>query len=220
MSTIKNISVSITIPTLKTEKEVKKQMIAASHVSPDCEVIASCIKQSAAKNRNWCIDNAKGDIIIMMDDDITGFFPGWCDILIDALFFHKEFSIVSARPKHADGGYCPILGDSSNQQKIGEYQKCIHTPATQLNICGSACVAFWRDCGIRFDEEYQGATYEDSDFCMQMNKKHPDKQIVFANKCDIIHNEEKKGRGDGVTSKNNYWKHNHEYFAKKWGIRI
>jgi len=218
---MKNIAVSICIPTLKTEKEVRQQMDDIHKTPPSCdyEVIASCTKQSAAKNRNWCIDNAEGDVVIMLDDDITGFYPGWADILIDALFFNVANSIVSARPKKPDGSWCAILGDSGKPPNDEEFQKCIHTDQTKLNICGSACMAFWRGCGVSFDEAYLGATYEDSDFCMQMNKQYPNKQIVFANRCNIIHTEEKKGRGSGP-NKNNYWKHNHDYFAEKWGVRI
>ena len=99
----------------------------------------------------------------------------------------------------------------------GIFQKCIHTTATGLNICGSACIAFWREGCPRFDEEYLGATYEDSDFCMQMREKYPEKMIVFANDCEVIHTEEKKGRG---VKSNEYWRHNHEYFARKWSVRI
>lgn len=214
-----DVTVSVCIPTLKPIKEIQKQ-IDDIKVNTDClEVIASCIKQSAAKNRNWCIDNAKGDIIIMCDDDISHYFVGWADILVDALFLNSNYSIVSARPIHADGGYCPILGDSGDSTRTEEMQRCIHTPETMLNICGSATIAFWRNCGVRFDEEYQGATYEDSDFCMQMKQKYPDKDIVFANKCAIVHNEERKGRSSSA-GKRDYWLHNHNYFAEKWGIRI
>ena len=199
------------------EKQI--QEIMENPPSGEYEVIASCIKQSAAKNRNWVVDNAKGDIIIMIDDDITGFYPGGADILVDGLFFDNSISILSARPLRPSGGWSPILGDSSQPPKPAEYQKCIHTPQTGLNICGSATIAFWRDGCPRFDEEYQGATYEDSDFCMQMNKKYPDKIVAFANKCNIIHNEERKGRDNG-DGKRGYWRHNHDLFAKKWDIRI
>jgi glycosyltransferase involved in cell wall biosynthesis len=222
MSTTKNtFKVTIGIPTLKTEKEVRAQIDEIHKFPPSCdyEVIASYIKQSAAKNRNWIIDNAKGDIVIQCDDDITGYFPGWADILVDALFFDNTISIISARPLSPSGGRAPILGDCNNPISDMEFTKCIHTEKTGLNVCGSATIAFWRECGVRFDEAYLGCTYEDTDFCMSMNKKYPKKQIVFANRCTIVHNEEKKGRGSSE-GKRDYWQHNHNYFADKWGIRI
>jgi glycosyltransferase involved in cell wall biosynthesis len=221
MMSTKSIKVSIAIPTLKDPKKIQGQIYEINKYPPSCdyEVIASCINQSAAKNRNWCIDSATGDIIIMCDDDITGYFPGWADLLIDSLFFNSNFSIASARPLKPNGGLAPILGDNSQAPESVEYQKCIHTTETGLNICGSATIAFWRKGCPMFDENYVGATYEDSDFCMSMKQKYPEKDIIFVNKCNIIHNEERKGRGPKAGDRT-WWRHNHDYFANKWGVRI
>jgi glycosyltransferase involved in cell wall biosynthesis len=210
------ISVTIGIPTLKTEKEIAAQIREIKANPPSCEyeVIASCIKQSAAKNRNWIIDNAKGDIILMVDDDIKSFYPGWCDILVDALFFNDSFSVVSARPLKEDGSLAPTLGDNSNTQKTGEFQKCIHTDKTGLNVCCSSAIAFWKKQCVRFDENYKAAVWEDFDWCLEMKKVYPNKYIVFANECNPVHLNAMQGRtGDDVR-----W--NYEYCKKKWSLNI
>lgn len=161
------LSVTIGIPTLKTRKEVQKQINEINTFPPSCkyEVIASCIKQSAAKNRNWIIDNAKYDIVIELDDDITSFFPGWADILVDALFFN-DFLVVSGRPFKSDGTLAATLGDCNNKDISQEFQKCIHTQDTGLNVCCSSCIAFWKKDAVRFDENYRHVASCSRSFCL------------------------------------------------------
>jgi glycosyltransferase involved in cell wall biosynthesis len=219
MPSIKSTSklkVTIAIPTLKSEKEIRKQ-IDEIHTNPpscDYEVIASCIKQSAAKNRNWCIDNADGDIVIMIDDDITGFYPGWADVLIDGLFLNPDFSVVSARPLKEDGALAPTLGDCGNAVKVDEFQKCIHTEKTGLNVCCSSSISFWKNQCVRFDENYKAAVWEDFDWCLEMKKKYPDKDIVFANQCNPVHLNAMQGR----TGADIEW--NYKYCCEKWGLNF
>jgi glycosyltransferase involved in cell wall biosynthesis len=74
--------ISICIATNK--KDVQKQIddIKSTITHKDVEVFASCQDGFPALNRNYCLDKAKGDIIIMLDDDISGFFKGWDKVLI------------------------------------------------------------------------------------------------------------------------------------------
>jgi hypothetical protein len=205
--------ITIGIPTLKDRAEIQKQIDEINCYPPDCEyeVIASCIKQSAAKNRNWVIDNAKYDKIIMIDDDITGFYDGWYKPLVGNL---DKYSIVSARPIDKNGKIAPTLGDCSNKEVCGLYQVCIHTEKTGLNVCCSSCIAFKTSSGVRFDENYKAAVWEDFDFCLEMKKQHPDKDIVFANKCNVVHLNAMQGRtSDDI-------RFNHKYCKEKWGIEI
>jgi GT2 family glycosyltransferase len=215
-----NYSVSLGIPTMKSPSSLTAMRDnILKYIDCIDEVYFSCVPQSAAKNRNMCIDNTKSDILIMADDDIVFNIEGWATMLCEALVENKDFSIVSARPVHADGSDCPTLGDCGSPRREGKYQTCLHTEKTGLNVVGSACICFWRDCGVRFDEEYIGACYEDTDFSMSMNVAFPERHIAFVNKCNIIHNEERKGRGSSA-GKRDYWRHNHDYFAEKWGVRI
>ena len=72
---------------------------------------------------------------------------------------------------------------------------------------------------LRFDEGYVGATYEDSDFCMQHLEAFPEKPIMICNKLRLIHKMEAKGRGSEAKSRD-YWAYNRQMFANKWGIKI
>jgi len=211
--------ISIVIPTMKSVEEIeplKKQIIEKTSKEESYYLFASCKPQSAAKNRNDCIDAAKDGIIIMLDDDIQGFYPGWVAALVTPLLERPDkYSIVAARTMTASGSRCPQLGDNNQLDLSAPYVKAIHTDETQLNIVGSACIAFVKD-STRFNEGYWGATYEDSDFCMEINKKYPNKQIIINNACKLIHNMEAKGRG----SNRENWIHNKILFTRIWGWEI
>jgi glycosyltransferase involved in cell wall biosynthesis len=212
--------ISITIPTLKTKEQLKSliQEITNNTHDVEYELIYSCIQQSAAKNRNWCIDNSKGDIIIQMDDDMTGFYEGWCSSLIKPLIDTPEkYSIVASRLLDKNKNIGPMLGDGNNKLNINEpYVKAIHTKETGLNLVCSACIAFKR-CNVRFCEDFLGATYEDSYFAFEMNKAFPDKIVIINNLCKLIHLGESKGRQVGGV---NAWAHNRKLFHKLTGIYI
>lgn len=219
-------TVSITIPTLKTYDQLKTQIdnikIHTREIE-NLEIYAACFKQSAAKNRNTCINNSEGDIIIMIDDDIQITKNGWCTELIKPLIMNPEkYSITSARCLDKNGKVAGLLGDCGSPIKKGEYQTCIHTPHTGLQLVASACIAFTRKDAIAikdsvnlpFDENYVAAVYEDSDYCQQMRQVFPEKDIIFVNNCDPIHLNNCIGRTSDDIRKNQ------KYFNKKWGTNI
>ena len=183
------INKTICIPTL--EKNADKQIkdIKDNLYYKDVEVFASCINQSAAKNRNHCLDKAIGDIIIMLDDDITGFFPGWDKALIKPLE-DNSVSIVAARLTKIDGANAPMM-----------YQ------GTKFNIVPAGCIAF-RKTGVRFDEGY-GVGFEDTDFCLQMEQAFPNKHTIINEDCRLIHSRIIDRRKDSYKSR--------RYFFNKWG---
>lgn len=207
------ITISVTIPTLKSRDQIQpliEELLRNVDITR-MEVIASCIKQSAAHNRNWCIDNAKGKYVIMVDDDMTGFYPGWVDDLLKPLMEAPEkFNVVSARLLTKDKKQGPQLG-GDNYIPTQDIQVCMH-PVVNNIVC-SAAIAFIKEDGIRFDvENFQFACYEDTDFCMSYMKKFPQRNVVINNRCKLIHLGESKGR--------NTWQQNKDNFAKKWGIKI
>lgn len=210
--------ISVVIPSVKTESDLKIQIEELKdNAIHKLQVVSVCKEQSAAKNRNECIECSIYDLIIMMDDDIKGFYRGWDNFLITPLLlFSDMYSIAAARLIDNGGNRSPQLGDCNHWDNSSDYVRAVHTKETKLNITGSSCIAFYKD-DLRFDENYLGATYEDADFCMQMNKRYPDKEIIINNTCKLIHDNEGKGRRTGS---NNYWAHNKKYFAEKWGIEI
>lgn len=183
------MKISICIPTIK--KEINKQLEdIKKYISSDAEIFASSQDVPVAVNRNYCLDKAKGDIIIMVDDDITGFFPNWDKILIKPLE-DNSVSIVSARLINSDGTPAPMMYDGQPQYKI----------------VPTACIAF-RKTEMRFDERFI-RNFEDVDFCKQMAIAYPQKRIFVNEDCKLIHLNEKKRQNEP----NNDRKH----FVSKWG---
>lgn len=209
-------AVTVAIPTIKdnTEQVLElNQFLKSSYGRVQLVVVREM--NSAAINRNICIERAKAEIIVMLDDDISGFYTGWIDALISPLINHPErFSIVSARFRNGSGGIGNMLGDNSSKEIKDILQTACHSDRTMLQLVPTATIAF-KKTAIRFDEAYIGAVYEDTDFCMEHRKVFPDKEIVINNACVLIHyNEQKRGGATGCV------KHNRKYFNEKWGISV
>lgn len=182
--------ITICLPTYKSQVTKNVEEIGNS-VSGDVQVIASCQEGSAAYNRNYCLERALGEIIIMVDDDITGFFPGWNEVLIKPLLADDSISIVSARLTNPDGTNAPMMYDG-----------------TPFKIVPSSAIAF-RKNPLRFDENYLGGGFEDTDFCKQMESAYPDKRTLINEDCRLVHLNEKKNQG--------FMGQNRKYFVSKWG---
>ena len=72
----------------------------------------------------------------------------------------------------------------------------------EVKIMITACCAF-RKTALRFDENYTGSGYEDTDFCKQQGGK-----FFVTNKVKMIHRNEHKNPFDVKNGK---------YFKEKWG---
>ncbi len=191
--------VSFVIPTTKTFEYCKEQINAIRNIAiSEHEIIHTGINQSAAKNRNAGLNRAVGDIIIMLDDDITGFYKGWDRELISEL--SGVAKIISARLKNTDGSWQDTIGD------VKDYET--HIVETKDNIIPSACIAF-RKTDMRFNEDYKGAGFEDTSYCLRMTKDGG--KVVINNRCVLIHKNEKKNQDD-------YFAYNREVFRKEFNL--
>lgn len=209
--------ISITIPTLKDNSDQLEELRPyLTSVHGPVELVVVTKQQSAAKNRNLCLDRASYDLIVMMDDDVYGFHEGWLDELVRPIIESPNtYSIISARFRNPlTGVYQGTLGDCGKRKPFGDLQIAIQSRATRLQLVCSACIAFRKSAGIRFDEEYDGAVYEDTDFCMQMRVKYPQRNIAFNNQCVLEHRCEQKRRWDA----NGTVASNRAYFARKWRV--
>jgi len=195
--------IKISIPTIKTFDQVKQQIEDIRRSVPaDVEVFATCQNVSASQNRNIAINRCKdGDILVMVDDDITGYHDGWLDAIIEPIV--AGASISSARLLTLTGEPGPQIGvEDRNGLEVYE----AHGGAVP-----SAAIAFVVD-DLIFDENYAGAGWEDTDFCRQKKLKYPDKQIVITNKCRLIHRLEFKHYGADTP--------NCAYYNNKWGNKL
>lgn len=191
-------AVDIIIPTCQSALAIAPQVCEIEGFSPNDKIIKTCEPVSAAKNRNIGLNHATTDIVIMVDDDIFGFYEGWMNDLIRPLLDDKSIVYVSARLVHPDGSNAPMMFQG---ESTGPYCDVPRAP--------TAAIAFRND-GIRFDENFIGSGYEDDDFCIQIKERYPSGRFIINNKCRLIHaNEQKNQHGK-------YAEHNQAYFEKKW----
>lgn len=198
--------IDIIIPSCKNIDDCKEQIenIKKTRKSKG-QLIFTGLKDSAAKNRNFGLKKARSKIIIMVDDDIRGFFDGWDETLCELLIEYPRYKFISPELTAPDGGHTPMQG-----RIIKSSSKILYT-ATE-NIIPLACVIFRRDKKIFFDEEYVGSGFEDTDFLKQYEEKYHMWNGI-TNKVKLIHlNEAKNQRGHN----NEIWKKNYNHFCNKW----
>jgi len=196
-------TVDIIIPSCKRvdNPQVIQQLehIKKTRVTPG-QIIFTGIKQSAAVNRNAGLLRAQTQIVIMLDDDITDFTPGWDLRLVTPLLENPELMIVSARFREKSGGWHDVMGNVLNYD--APYVHTLH------NLTPTATIAF-RKSDIKFDETYIGSGYEDTDFCLQMQQKFPRKKVAIVNLCVLTHLHEAKEQHIHIPV-------NRKYFQTKW----
>jgi len=201
-------TIDIMIPTLRPLEDIQKQIdeIERNTHEPH-RIIASCQNASAAINRNFCLQFARSDILVMLDDDIEGFFPGWLSTLVAPLNSCDEVVMVSARlmaPDGSVGASCAGVHDIES--------KWVPVPPKRDCVMPSAAIAF-RNWGLRFDEHFIGSGFEDGDFCFQYLDLKPSVQFYINNQCKLIHRNEMKHQWE-----NGHFEKNRRYFWRKWHV--
>jgi glycosyltransferase involved in cell wall biosynthesis len=182
------VNVEILIPTCKSEREIIALLqgieLMDSYNEKETPVIYSCLENaSAARNRNFCLDLATAPYLVMMDDDIRGFHPGWVQKLVEPLVSDENILYVSAR----------LLNKDCTPQHCVGFVKQMHGETVRARIAPTACIAIRND-GIRFNEDYLGSGWEDVSFHCRMKRAHPDRYPVINNKVKMIHYNEMKNQ--------------------------
>ena len=187
----------ILIPTCKEDYSIPEMYT-------DYPIFASRTKASASVNRNLCLDQISiGEIAIMIDDDIQGFYPGWVEDLLKA-FDIPDVAMVSARLLKSDGTFGPTCS------------MCPHGTPEEIRIYGTkhcimptAAIAFINR-GHRFDEEFRGSGWEDNAWMAEYVIENRDYVFIQSNRCKLIHaNEMKNQHGPN-------WEHNKQHFWRKY----
>jgi hypothetical protein len=181
------------------------------------EIHFTGLKECASKNRNESLKMAEGaDMIIMLDDDMTGFKIGWDQVLIDPLLKDESIAISQALLLNRDG--------SIQQNVSGTYQPSIPFARIDRNEICTATFACWKkhfddlrdwdkyQLSQPFDESFVGSGWEDNLFSWQLHRLKPERCFVVNNKCKLIHLNEMKHQHEG----SNFQK-NKEYFIRVTG---
>lgn len=139
------------------------------------DIIMTCRDASAAINRNYGLDRATSSVVIMIDDDTSGFYWGWIDDLVYP-FKDRSIMMVSARLMTPEGCCAGMMFGSNNLEQ----------PVEDVEAIPTACCAM-RNMGFRFDERFIGSGFEDTEASLRLRQIYPDHRIVINNKCKIIH---------------------------------
>lgn len=198
-------SVDIIIPTIRTVDQIRPQMENIENtIKIPHRIIATCFNGSAAVNRNIGLKYADTPFIVMLDDDITGFFHGWDVELLFPFCLDPQLHLISARLMNRDGNVGPNCSNNYDMSK--EY---VYIPPKGDHVLPTAAIAF-RNIGLSFDENFIGSGWEDNDFMFQYLRKVPGCKFMINNNCKLIHlNEMKNQQG-------RYFAHNRNYFYRKW----
>jgi hypothetical protein len=201
----KEEAMKILIPTMLTREQIAPQIAAIEAVTPNADIFASHLKASASVNRNACLDQIQvGDIAIMIDDDIEGFYQGWVADLVEGMKV-KNAVAVSARLLNPDGRFGPTCSGNIAPTPM----EIPLIPRRSHCIMPTAAIAFHHR-GHRFMESMLGSGWEDNEWFAQYVDADQDAVFVQSNRCKLIHrNEAKLQRGS-------YWHHNQAEFFKRW----
>lgn len=195
----------ILIPTCRKPYEIFNLMTEVEKFTLRAEVIASCLPESASVNRNACLDRLKqGELAVMIDDDIRGFYPGWIHDILEA-FDDPKVAVVSARLLKEDGTFGPTCCAC----KDASPEEIELTWVRPHCIIPTAAIAF-RHTGIRFHEGYVGSGWEDNDWMRSIQDADPEAKFIQSNRCRLIHLNEMKGQ------KGSNWEHNKALFNSRW----
>ncbi len=197
--------IDVLIPSNKKLPDVFVQSIIDT-AGCDVNIITSGFDVSAATNRNYCLNASKSAKVIMVDDDVEFTENDWAVKLINTI--GSDVIMASAR-------LMDVYGKPGTMMAIpldlsGDI---VDSPCKALP---SACIAFMNSF-TRFDENYQGAGYEDTDFCAQLSVMYPTKRFVINNTVKVTHKNEMKNY---IKNGNDNYINNKRYFEMKWNVTL
>lgn len=193
----------ILIPTCRMSDDLKAMIAEIRSNTKDYQILMTCENQSAAFNRNRCLVGVPvGEVAIMLDDDIAGFYPGWAaDLLIP--FADTRVVMVSARLLKPDGTLAQTCSRCYQTDR-----DTVEIMPGRHSVLPTAAIAF-RHRGHLFDEAYRGSGFEDSDWCFQYLQADHAAKFLQSNKCRLVHRNEMKHQRE-------HWAWNKKYFESKW----
>ena len=171
---------------------MRKHDIAEKHYIP------TGFNVSASVNRNLGLHEARkteNEFVIMIDDDIGGFYTGWQKDLCAPLE-DPTVRLTSARLINADGTLSPMQGTPEDLTQSVLYLPACNVFGKRFPIVLSAAIAFRKKdvIDMAFNMQFIGSGYEDTYFCWELFNRYPDMQIVVNNDCKLIHYHEMKNQ--------------------------
>jgi glycosyltransferase involved in cell wall biosynthesis len=197
----------VILVTHKNPEEIKDQVLELMHNTPESyNLNITGKKSSASVNRNEGLKFTTAAYIVMLDDDIRGFYPGWLTDAIRPLKEDPNIVVSSARLLNLNGQPGPMIGGFGIPTDKGVYDASPSGYKGYRRV-PTACITIRNDT-LRFDEGFIGSGYEDTAYMNEVNITYPGKRIVVNNDCRLIHINEEKNQGG------KYFEHNHARYME------
>lgn len=157
-----------------------------------------------AKAVNSALEQAKGQIIVVMHNDVTvkDDVPG---ILADSLDADPDVAVVGAMADNVDNA----PQQAANAGEAG---------LLDVGYVEAFCMAFRAEDGFRFDETYGKAWFDDVDFCLQAAKDG--RRIAVQPSAWVAHARGTTTNDVGVGLQSDAYWINADVFHRKWGYRL
>jgi len=137
----------------------------------------------------------------MLDDDVTGLPQDWVVKLVDLMERNSNCVMTSPQLMNADGSFGFMLG-FPQRRSFGE-------SVVELRELPTACIAV-RENALRFDENFVGSGWEDTDYCAQLRQEYPEGTWMICHDVRVVHTHEMKNQRE-------HFMRNKAVYLAKWG---
>lgn len=171
-----------------------------------CEIITNNHNKGFAASVNQGLDAAAGEYACVLHNDVN--------LKSDAV---KELErLMDENPRYAVIG--PMTNKTLNPDQSTRYQENYSEELVRAEYLDSFCMMIRLETGLRMDEAYQLAFFEDIDLCFEArNLSH---RVGIATQITVDHHYGTTTFGLNLdTESEQYWK-NVAYFNEKWGIEV
>ena len=191
--------IDVIIPTCRTRPEVEDQIAEIIRTAGvPVNVIATCQPICSAKNRNIGLDQAQSEIVVMIDDDVTGLPKDWVSGLVQVMRDFPNCVMVSAQLMRPEGGYGLMMG-CPHGRPIGSGLHPIDGPHLL-----TACIAIRND-GLRFNEAFLGSGWEDNAYNDLQRETYPNAVWLVQHDIQVTHRNEMKFQRENFRRNQEYY---------------
>ena len=188
--------VSVVIPALQDGERLRRAVWSVQQTADlPYELIVSCAPRCVAANRNAGLDRATQDLVAFLDDDVL--LPAcWMSRLAAVLAMHADVGAASGHLVFPDGS------PQTRREHLADGELWdIPVPGT--------CFLYSRERvdDQRFDEDYQGSQWEDTDWVWRVRARGL--RTVVVGGVRVVH--------DHDLRENEWLRENMRRFHAKWG---
>ncbi len=172
----------------------------------NCSVITNSHNKGFAASVNQGLEQAEGDYGLVLHNDVSlkSNLPKELEDLMDA---HPSYGIIG-----------PLADKTLNPDQSVRNREHYDTELVRTEYLDSFCMMIRLDSGLRMDEEYELAFFEDIDLCFEARKRGY--KIGIATEVEVEHSYGTSTFALTLdTESEQYWK-NVAYFNDKWDVSV